>query len=78
MRLFYKHNIKYIYMNYIYATIYWILCIFIFVLYFMPHKLFNFLYEKVTNNITNMDDPNFTGGIEYIFNPLRHFKCLKS
>ena len=42
----------------------------------MPHKLFNFLCEKVTNNITDMDDPNFTGEIEYIFNPLRHFKCL--
>jgi len=39
----------------------------------MPHELFWFLFEVVYNNITDINDPNFTGGVSYHFNPLRHF-----
>jgi len=36
-------------------------------------ETFNFLFEKIKNNITDYNDPKYTGGIEYIFNPFRHF-----
>ena len=65
-------------MNYIYVSIYIIMCVIIFIITFMPDKIFNFLFEKQFNNITDYNDPNFTGGIEYIFNPSRHFKFLNA
>jgi hypothetical protein len=33
--------------------------------------------EKKINNITDYNDPEFTGGMSYEFNPYRHFKCQK-
>ena len=38
----------------------------------MSNETFNLLFEKQFDNITNYADPKFTGGIKYIFNPLRH------
>jgi len=60
-------------MNYYYILLYILICIIIFFVLFMPHELFWFLFEVVYNNITDINDPNFTGGVSYHFNPLRHF-----
>ncbi len=62
----------------IYMSIYIVVSVLIFMLLFMCDKIFNFLFEKVFNNITDYNDPNYTGGIEYIFNPYRHLKCQKT
>ncbi len=62
-------------MNYIYVAIYIIICVIVFIFTFMGRELFNFLFEKIKNDITDYNDPGYTGGYEYIFNPLRHFKC---
>ena len=43
----------------------------------MSNETFNLFFEKIYNNITHCYDPNYTGGIEYIFNPFRHVKCQK-
>jgi hypothetical protein len=40
----------------------------------MFREAFDFLFEMVPHNVTDYNDPNYKGGIEYIFNPLRHFK----
>ena len=61
-------------MYYIYISIYIIICVIIFMIIFTRDELFNFLFEKKHNNITNYNDPEFTGGIEYIFNPFRYFQ----
>ena len=63
----------YLYMNYIYVSIYFVICIIIFIIIFMSDELFKFLFEKIHNDITDYNDPGFTNGIEYIFNPFRHF-----
>lgn len=60
-------------MNYLYATIYLIVCIVLFIIIFAGDT-FDFLFEMVPHNVTDYTDPNYKGGIEYIFNPLRHFK----
>jgi len=39
----------------------------------MSNETFNFFFEKIYNNITDYNDPNYTGGIEYIFNPFKVF-----
>jgi hypothetical protein len=48
---------------------------------FMGNELFDFLFEKVPNNITDYNHPEYTGGIRYEFNPYRHFsqvmKCCQ-
>lgn len=64
-------------MNYFYVSLYAIICVIIFIIIFMKDESFNFFFEKIHNNITDYNDPNYTGGIEYIFNPFRHLKCLK-
>jgi len=61
-------------MNYIYAIIYLVVCFTIFIFIFLPDKAIAFFFEKKFNNITDVNDLNFTGGIEYIFNPFHHFK----
>jgi hypothetical protein len=60
--------------DFFYLSIYIIICIIGYLLIFIPHDLFNFLFEMKYNNITDYNDPKFTGGIHYEFNPLRHFK----
>ena len=62
-------------MNYIYVLIYILICVIIFMIMFMSNETFNLLFETKYNNIIDCNDPNYTGGIEYIFNPFRHFKC---
>ena len=42
----------------------------------MPNELFDFLFEKAFNGITDYNDPKFTGGYYFIFNPLRHLKNI--
>jgi hypothetical protein len=44
---------------------------------FMPSEIYTILFEKQFNNVNDYNDPKFTGGIEYVFNPFRHFKCRK-
>jgi len=61
-------------MNYLYVSIYLVICIILFIIIFMASETFNFLFEKIHDNITDFNDPNFTGGIKYIFNPFRHLK----
>lgn len=65
-------------MNKTNVTIYLIICVMLFIIIFMSEETFNFLFEKIHNNITNYNDPNYTGGIEYIFNPLRHLFSSKN
>ena len=31
------------------------------------NNLFDLFFKKVTNNITDIHDPNYTGGVEYKF-----------
>ncbi len=64
-------------MNYIYAVLYVVICVILFFVIFMRNETFNFLFEKKINNITDYNDPEFTGGMSYEFNPYRHFKCQK-
>jgi hypothetical protein len=59
-------------MNYIYASIYVVICVVLFFVIFMSKETFNFLFEKQINNITDCNHPEFTGGITYEFNPYRH------
>jgi len=42
----------------------------------MNNETFHFFFEKIYNNIADYNDPNYTGGIEYIFNPFRHFYTI--
>lgn len=63
-------------MNYLYASLYVIMCIVIFILIFMSDHTFDLLFEKKYNNIIDYNDSNFTGGIEYVFNPFRYIMPL--
>ena len=56
-------------MNYIYVSIYIIICVVLFIVIFMSNETFNFLFEKKYNNITDYNNPEFTGGVSYEFNP---------
>ena len=60
-------------MNYIYASIYVVICVILFIVVFMSNETFNFLFEKKYNNITDYNHPEYTGGMTYEFNPYRHF-----
>jgi hypothetical protein len=64
-------------MNYIYASIYVVICVILFIVIFMSNETFNFLFEKKYNNITDYNHPEYTGGMTYEFNPYRHFTPLK-
>ncbi len=61
----------------IYIVLYWLICWLLFGIIFMSNEITNFFFEQIHNNITDYNHPNYTGGIEYIFNPFRHFKCTK-
>ena len=62
-------------MNFMYVSIYVVICVIIFMIMFMGNDIFSLLFETKHNNIIDFNDPNYTGGIEYIFNPFRHFRC---
>lgn len=62
-------------MNYIYQVLYVVICVILFFVIFMSNETFIFLFEKKINNITDYNDPEFTNGMSYEFNPYRHFKC---
>lgn len=51
--------------------IYLIICIILYCLMFLKNELFDFFFEKKYNNIIDYNDPKYTGGIEFIFNPFR-------
>ena len=57
-------------MNYIYASIYLVICVILFFVIFMSNETFHFLFEKKYNNITDSNHPEYTGGFTYEFNPL--------
>lgn len=59
-------------MNYIYASLYVVICVILFIVIFMSDT-FNFLFEKKYNNIPDYTHPEYTGGMTYDFNPYRHF-----
>lgn len=61
-------------MNYIYVSIYIVICVILFIVIFMSNEASDFLFEKKYNNITDYNNPEFTGGVTYEFNPLRHFR----
>lgn len=61
-------------MNYIYASIYVVICVILFIVIFMSNETFNFLFEKKYNNITDYNHQEYTGGMIYEFNPFQHFK----
>ena len=56
-------------MNYIYASIYVVICVILFIIIFMRDETFNFLFEKKYNNITDYTHSEYTGGITYECNP---------
>lgn len=62
-------------MNYVYISLYLVIFVIIYIIIFMRNESFNFFFEKIFNDITDYNNPNYTGGIEYLFNPFRHFKC---
>ena len=62
-------------MEFMYVLIYVVICVIIFMFMFMRNEIFAFLFETTYNNIIDFNDPNYTGGIAYIFNPFRHFIC---
>ena len=64
-------------MNYIYASVYVVICVILFFVIFMSEETFIFLFEKKFNNITDCNHPEFAGGMTYEFNPYRHFKYPK-
>jgi hypothetical protein len=61
-------------MNYTYVFMYVIMCANGFVLFFMKDETFYFFFQKKFNGITDYNNPNYTGGIEYIFNPFHLFQ----
>ena len=64
-------------MNYIYASMYVVICVILFCAIFISNETFNFLFETKINNIIDYNHPEFTGGMTYVFNPYRHFKYPK-
>ena len=63
-------------MNYFYVSLYAVICVINFIIIFMTNESFNFFFEKKYNNITDYNDANYTGGIDYIFNPFRTVTIL--
>ena len=60
-------------MNYIYASAYVVICVVFFFIIFLLDETLGFLFKMKFNNITDYNDPDFTGGVTYEFNPWRHF-----
>jgi hypothetical protein len=60
-------------MNSIYASIYVVICVILFIFIVMSNETFNFLFETKYNNLTDYNHPEYTGGMTYEFNPYRHF-----
>ena len=62
-------------MNYVYALLYVVMCVIMFVVIFFSNEAFEFLFEKTINDITITDynDPEYTGGVTYNFNPGHQF-----
>jgi hypothetical protein len=61
-------------MNYLYASLYVVICIVIFMVIFMSNELFTFFFEIKPDNITDCNDPKFIGGYKYVFNLSRHLQ----
>ena len=67
-------------LEYILMLVYWIVSFFIFLMLFreeqfkgIMYTIATTLYTVVPNNITDINDPNYTGGINYIFTPFKLF-----
>lgn len=54
-------------MNYLHLFIYVLVCIGSFMVIFCPFETFNVLFEKVYNDVKDINDPNYTGGVSYVF-----------
>ena len=68
-------------LEYILMLVYWIVSFLIFLIIFRKenlsnilHTIFFALYTAVPSNITDVNDPNYTGGIYYEFTPFKIFK----
>lgn len=50
------------------------LCVFGFLFFFLRDDTFAFLFEKKYDGITDYNDPEFTGGVHYEFNPFHSLR----
>ena len=67
-------------LEYMLMLVYWIVSFIIFLMIFRKEQLstimytiFFALFTAVPNNITDINDPNYTGGVNYIFTPFKLF-----
>ncbi len=67
-------------LEYILMLVYWIVSFIIFLMLFRKEQfkyiiytIANALYTVVPNDITDINDPNYTGGVNYIFTPFKLF-----
>ena len=64
-------------LEYILMLVYWIFCFINFMIIFRKNRLIYILdttfFTAVPNDITDINDPNYTGGINYIFTPFKLF-----
>ena len=65
-------------LEYILMLVYWIICFLSFLMLFRKEQftgiiytLANTLYTAVPNDITDINNPNYTGGVNYIFTPFK-------
>lgn len=47
--------------------LYWVIALIIFVLYFYPMLIFNYICVAKLDNNNDIFDPDYTGGIKYNF-----------
>ena len=64
-------------LEYILMLVYWISCFIFFLMIFRKEQLVDIMYTifftAVPNDITDINDPNYTGGVNYIFTPFKLF-----
>ena len=67
-------------LEYMLMLVYWIVSLIIFLMIFRKEQLStimytiaNTLFTVVPNDITDINDPNYTGGVNYIFTPFKLF-----
>jgi len=67
-------------LEYMLMLVYWIVSLIIFLMIFRKEQLstimytiFFALFTVVPNDITDINDPNYTGGVNYIFTPFKLF-----
>ena len=64
-------------LEYILMLVYWIVSFIFFLMIFRKEQFLNAMYTifftAVPNDITDINDPNYTGGVNYIFTPFKLF-----